>query len=87
MNKQKKPRLKKYTLVLSESEMRRLTRYAEQEGVDRPAALHRIVSQALRQVPLAPADRRDENQLGLFDSLQIDIFNNTSVSGKTDIKL
>jgi hypothetical protein len=77
MNKTKKPRLKKYTLVLSEPEMRRLTRYAEQEGVDRPVALHRIVSQTLRQVPLSPVDRRDENQLGLFDSLQIDIFNNT----------
>lgn len=79
MSKTKGPKLKKYTLTLTEPEMRRLSRYADDCGIDRPTALHRIVSQTLRQVALAPADHRDENQLGLFDTLQIDIFNNTAV--------
>lgn len=73
----RKPKSKKYTLTLSDTELRRLTAYADAGGMERPAALHRIVSQALREYTLAPSLRRDERQLGLFDSVQIDIFNNT----------
>ena len=42
-------------------------------------ALQRLTKQALRQVADVPANSRDANQLGLFDTLQIDIFNNTAV--------
>ena len=73
----KKPKTRKYTLTLSEAEVRRLTAYAESSGMERPAALHRIVSQVLRQYAQAPAKQSDKRQLGLFDSVQIDIFNNT----------
>ena len=74
--KAKKPRFKRYIVALSESEMRRLTRYAKESEVDRPTALHRLISQSLRnavadlpvKMTVAP------NQLGLFDSLQLDIF-------------
>lgn len=76
MTRHPKPKTKKYTLTLSECEMRRLTAYADSCGVDRPAALHRVVSQALREYSLSPTSRHDERQLGLFDSVQIDIFNN-----------
>ncbi len=78
MAKTAKPKQKKYTLTLSEAEVRRLTAYAEADGIDRPAALHRIVSQVLRQYSAAPGAKQDKRQLGLFDSVQIDIFNNTS---------
>lgn len=74
MGKPKKPKQRKYTLTLSEPEVRRLTAYAEDCGVERPVALHRIVSQMLRQYSLAPVDKRDKRQLGLFDSVQIDLF-------------
>ena len=37
------------------------------------------MKQALRQVAAVPANNCDANQLGLFDTLQIDIFNNTAV--------
>jgi len=78
MNKKsRKPKQKKYTLTLSEPEVRRLTAYAEESGVERPVALHRIVSQALRDYGHVAATRQDERQLGLFDSVQIDIFANT----------
>ena len=78
MKKSKKPKLKKYTLTLTEPEVRRLSAYAEESGVERPVALHRIVSQMLRQYSMAPAAKHDKRQLGLFDSVQIDIFNNTT---------
>lgn len=78
MRRSKQPKPKKYTLTLSEPEVRRLTAYAEDCGVDRPAALHRIVSQVLRQYSLTPSAKHDKRQLGLFDSVQIDIFNNTA---------
>lgn len=77
MKKESHPRTKKYTLTLSESEMRRLTAYAADSGIERPVALHRIVSQALRAYDATPAQQHDKRQLGLFDSVQIDIFNNT----------
>ena len=78
MKKSKKPKLKKYTLTLTEPEVRRLSAYAEESGVERPVALHRIVSQMLRQYSMAPTAKHDKRQLGLFDSVQIDIFNNTT---------
>ncbi|MGX8712485.1 MAG: hypothetical protein ACSW8I_02215 [bacterium] len=78
MNKPKKPKLKRYTLTLTELDVYRLNAYAESSGIDRPTALHRLMKQSLRQVDAASIDRRDANQLGLFDTLQIDIFNNTS---------
>lgn len=74
-----KPKTKKYTLTLSESEMRRLSAYAEVNGLARPTALHRIVSQTLREFTWTPACIHDKRQLGLFDSVQIDIFAGTSV--------
>ena len=58
--------------------MRRLTLYAESNGVERTVALHRLVKQSLRNAASSVVvDRSDANQLGLFDTLQIDIFNNT----------
>lgn len=75
--KKKTPKPKKYTLTLTERESARLGAYADNSGISRPQALQRLMKQALRQVADVPTDRQDENQLGLFDSLQIDIFNNT----------
>ena len=80
--KPKRPKQKKYTLTLSEPEVRRLTAYAEASRVERPVALHRIVSQMLREYSQAPARQQDKRQLGLFDSVQIDIFNNTTKVNK-----
>lgn len=74
----KKPKQKKYVLTLSEREALRLSRYADAIGVSRPLALQRLVKQALRQAADVPAGKEDSNQLGLFDTLQIDIFNNAS---------
>ena len=71
--------VKRYTVTLSDCEVRRLTRYAKASNIDRPTALHRLLSQSLREATadLSEAPAHNENQLGLFDTLQIDIFNNT----------
>ena len=79
MSKPKKIKPKKYTLTLSEREAFRLGRYAEALGVSRPLALQRLMKQALREAADLPVGKEDTNQLGLFDTLQIDIFNNTAV--------
>ena len=78
------PKRKKYTVTLNECEMRRLTVYAAESGMDRPEALMKLLRQSLRQVSAASGVHvADENQLRLFDSVQIDIFNN-AVKTKND---
>ncbi|MBR1550032.1 MAG: hypothetical protein IJ634_05280 [Bacteroidales bacterium] len=79
MTKQKKPHTKKYTLTLTEREAVRLGLYADRCGISRPQALQRLMKQAFRDLGSMPDCERDEKQLGLFDTLQIDIFNNTAV--------
>lgn len=78
MKKMKTPKPKKYTLTLSERESVRLGNYADSCGISRPAALQRLMKQAFKQLVTVPDDGHDANQLGLFDTLQIDIFNNAS---------
>lgn len=74
-----KPKMKRYVVALNECELRRLTVYAAQCGIDRPTALGRLLRQSLREVAKGVrADDTDDNQLRLFDSVQIDIFNNTA---------
>lgn len=73
-----KPKLKKYVVTLNECEMRRLSVYAAQSGVDRPTALARLVRHGLKDAACVHIDNTDEKQLRLFDSVQIDIFNNTA---------
>lgn len=80
MKNSDKPKQKKYVVTLSENEMRRLSAYAAKCGTDRPTALARLIRHGLRDVASLPhADECDEKQLRLFDSVQIDIFNNTSI--------
>lgn len=86
MTKEKKPHTKKYTLTLSEREAVRLGLYADRSGISRPQALQRLMKQALRELGQMPNCDRDEKQLGLFDTLQIDIFNNTAVVNNKEKK-
>ena len=79
MKESAKPKMKRYVVALHECEWSRLTVYAAQCGIDRPTALGRLLRQSLREVAKGVrADDTDDNQLRLFDSVQIDIFNNTA---------
>lgn len=71
---------KKISITLPEREGELLAQYAKELGTTRPAAAHRILREFLRQYKPSVGDSQPQNQLGLFDTIQIDIFNNTSKS-------
>lgn len=79
---------KRYVVALNECEYRRLAVYADTCGIDRPAALMRLVRQSLRKASgLDGSMPTDDNQLRLFDSVQIDIFNNTTKANNKDFAI
>ena len=71
-----KHKSKKFSITLSEKEVLMLNQYASCEGVTRPVALKRLLRERLREVAAVPPQQQDEAQLCLFDSVQVDIFNN-----------
>ena len=77
MNK-KPTKKKKISFALPEREGEMLARYAKEKGISRPAAVRRMVRTALQQ------HSEPQNQLGLFDVVQIDIFNSTSKVNNDD---
>lgn len=74
----KKPNRKRITFSLPEREGEILNAYAKELGISRPVAVRRMVKTALRQYASSRSQDEPRNQLGLFDVLQIDIFNSTS---------
>lgn len=74
----KTKRKKKFSFVLPEREDELLTLYAKEHSISRPESARRILRDFLRQYRSTIAKSEPDNQLGLFDSLQIDIFNSTS---------
>lgn len=82
VSKQKKSsKGKKVSMTLSHRDLVVLQRFAEQEGLTRAVALRHLVKEGLKEVAANMPDPTSKNQLDIFDSMQIDIFNNTS---KTD---
>lgn len=79
--KQKKPIRKKLTLSLSEREAQLLALYAADQGATKSVAVRRLLRTALADYSKKIATQEPKNQLGLFDSIQYDIFNNTSKGG------
>ncbi|MBO4752189.1 MAG: hypothetical protein J5526_05520 [Bacteroidales bacterium] len=68
---------KKLAITLSERDMDTLQRYAAEKGVAKAVAVRRMVKSYLMEFEkLTGADAADENQIGLFDSMQTDIFGN-----------
>lgn len=68
---------KKLTITLSDRDMLILQRYAAEEGVAKAIAARRMVRQCLADFDSRnPLTETDENQIGLFDSMQTDIFGN-----------
>lgn len=68
----------KVTVTLSERDYEKLTRYAQQHDVVRPLAAKRLLHSALHDLPVDEG-KSPKNQLDIFDSIQIDIFNECSV--------
>lgn len=72
--KPKKTKIKKFSIALPEREGKLLKMYADDYGISRPEALRRMVRDALREYRSKKGEIVPDNQLGLFDSIQIDIF-------------
>lgn len=76
-------RLKKITITLSEKEGEWLSLYAQDMGISRPDVVRRLMREGLRQYKASRGGSVvPENQLELFDSIQVDIFNNTTKTEK-----
>lgn len=73
-----KKKNKRLTITLTEKEGDRLSRYASQLGISRPTAIRRVMKHELDEYFKSRANEGPANQLNIFDSMQIDIFNNTS---------
>ena len=76
--KKKPAKKKKISFTLPEREGEVLSRYAKERGISRPDAVRRMVRTALREYSSTLAHAEPRNQLGLFDVVQIDIFNSTT---------
>ena len=62
-----KPKVKKFSIMLSEKETTMLTRYAKGNHCTRPVAIKRIVKAALKNYSSLPHEEVSKNQLNLFD--------------------
>lgn len=73
-----KPKNKKIALTISERDYSILRNLASKQNCAPGIVARRILKEKLREQGRNSLSQGPENQLGLFDSLQIDIFNNTS---------
>lgn len=69
---------KKVIVTLSARDYDKLTLLAQKQNVSRPLVAKRLLRAQLSTLALEKQQKQLENQLGLFDSMQIDIFNGTS---------
>lgn len=69
---------KKVIVTLSARDYDKLTLLAQKKNVSRPLVAKRLLRAQLSTLALEKQQKQSENQLGLFDSMQIDIFNGTS---------
>lgn len=68
---------KKLAITLSGRDVAILQRYASDNGVTKAVAIKRMVRQFLADFEQRnPMPEVDDNQIGLFDSMQTDIFGN-----------
>lgn len=78
--KKKKPAKKAKIIVvtLSHTDYEKLCAYAKSQGASRPLIAKRLIKAQLATLAIEKQQRLSKNQLGLFDSMQLDIFNGTS---------
>ena len=76
--KKKKTARRKVILSLSVRDYEKLTLLAQRQQVSRPLLARRMVRAQLAVAAIEAKPEAARNQLGLFDSVQIDIFEGTS---------
>ncbi len=81
----KKKKGKKVSFVLSERDSRILLAEAQRRGVRFSLAARQLLHTQLQQCAQSAESVVSDNQLNIFDSVQIDIFNRTSkAKGKSE---
>ncbi|MCR5193644.1 MAG: hypothetical protein K6D59_10100 [Bacteroidales bacterium] len=76
--KNKKNTKKKIIVSLSLRDFNKLTALAKKENATRPVMARRLLGAKMAEISMEKTPKQSPNQLGLFDSLQYDIFNGTS---------
>ncbi|MBP5327641.1 MAG: hypothetical protein J6Y98_07015 [Bacteroidales bacterium] len=76
--KNKKNTKKKIIVSLSLRDFNKLTALAKKENATRPVMARRLLGAKMAEISVEKTPKQSPNQLGLFDSLQYDIFNGTS---------
>ena len=81
MNKKKKnsKKAKRIVVTLSSRDYEKLSEIARRDKATRPVIAKRLIRNQLATITIEKQQKAVANQLGLFDTLQIDIFNNTAV--------
>ncbi len=84
MAKKKQSWGRKVVITLSDNDIAALKQYADEQHVAPAVAIRKILrSQLADYTKLAP-NTQPANQLDIFDSFQIDIFNNVSLVSDED---
>lgn len=82
MKTSKVKKAKRFSIALSDREGELLKLFCADHNMTRSVAIRRILREHLKQYEIELSKQQPANQLGLFDSVQIDIFNNTSITKK-----
>ena len=69
---------KKIVVTLSERDFEKLSSYAKSQGKSRSIIAKRMLKTEIASLAVEKQKQASKNQLGLFDSMQIDIFNGVS---------
>ena len=78
--KKKKPvkKAKKIVVTISATDLEKIAALAKSQHTSRPIVARRLIKAQLATIAFEKQAKKAKNQLGLFDSMQIDIFNGTS---------
>lgn len=78
MKKKKKNRPKRIVVTLSSRDYEKLTEIARRDNATRPVVAKRMIKKQLASIAVEKQQKAVANQLGLFDTVQLDILGGTS---------
>lgn len=78
MKKKKKNRPKRIVVTLSSRDYEKLTEIARRDKATRPLVAKRMIKKQLASIVVEKQQKAVANQLGLFDTVQLDILGGTS---------
>lgn len=78
MKKKKKNKPKRIVVALSSRDYAKLTDIARRDKATRPVVARRLIKSQLATIVIEKQPKVAANQLGLFDSIQLDIMGGTS---------